>query len=321
VLLNTAPLTFFGGKGGVGKTTLAAATALAAARSGERVLLVSTDPAHNLGDILGCHLDDQVREIEPGLSVVEVDAEAAAADHVRDVAARLEGSFDPELLPAVRRHLELARTAPGTLEAAAFDVMTRFMEQCPDRYDRVVFDTAPTGHTLRLLAMPALLAAWVEGLARQREKVAGLDRMYRNMAGLEEPDADPVMAALHERRTRFERASARLRDDAAFWLVLIPERLPIEEAIRADAVLSDLGVSIGGVVVNRRLPDGADGTFLEARREQQRNYEAEIRERFSARTIVTVEQRPRDVAGIEDLQAIAASLPAYLSGVDGDLEP
>ena len=319
MLLNAPrPLTFFGGKGGVGKTTLAAATAVAAARAGQRVLLVSTDPAHSLSDVLGRALDGRIQEVEPGLSAVEVDAEAAAAAHVDDVEARITQSFDPELLPAVRRHLALARTAPGTLESASFDVMARFMEDCPARFDRVVFDTAPTGHTLRLLAIPALLSAWVEGLARQREKVAGLDRMYRNMAGEDQPDADPVMAALHERRSRFERAAGRLHDDASFWLVLVPERLPVEETARADAALAEQGLTIGGLVVNRRLPENADGTFLVARRDQQRTYEEEIAARFPGRLVVTVDQRPRDIAGLDELRAVASTLPEALTGSEHD---
>ena len=309
------PLTFFSGKGGVGKTTLAAATALATARAGQRTLVVSTDPAHSLGDVFGRRLDGRVREIEPHLSAVELDAEAEATAHVDAVEARMARSFDADLLPAIRRHLALARTAPGTLESALFDAMTRFMEACPERYDRIVFDTAPTGHTLRLVAMPALLTAWVEGLTRQRDKAAGLDRMFRNMAGTQQPEADPVLLALHERRTRFEHAARRLREDGSFWLVLVAERLPIEETVRADDALTQQGLHVGGVIVNRRLPPSADGSFLLARREQQLAYEQEIDQRFPGRLVAAVDQRARDVAGLDDLSAIASELPVDLLGV------
>jgi arsenite/tail-anchored protein-transporting ATPase len=105
-----------------------------------------------------------------------------------------------------------------------------------------------------------------------------------------------------------------LRDDASFWLVLIPERLPVEETVRAEEALASQGLDIGGLVVNRRLPDSADGTFLIARRDQQRAYEQEIADRFPGRFVVTVEQRPRDVAGLDDLEAVAASLPVELTG-------
>ncbi len=308
------PLLFFGGKGGVGKTTLAAASAVGSARAGLRTLLISTDPAHSAGDCLGTALADEPTEVGAQLWAVEVDAEAAAAAHVAAVGDRVAASFDAALLPTVRRHLELARTAPGTLEAALFDRLTGHLQACPGDFDRIVVDTAPTGHTLRLLALPALLSAWVEGLARQRDKAAGLDRMLRNMAGREQPEADPVMAALHERRARFERTATRLRDDAAFWLVLIPERLPIEETDRAARTLAAHGLHVAGLVLNRVLPDHADGAFLAERRAQQRAYEAELDGRFPDHRIVRVTQQARDVAGPHDLEPIAAALPPELVG-------
>jgi arsenite/tail-anchored protein-transporting ATPase len=312
LLSRERPLTFFGGKGGVGKTTLAAATALATARAGRRTLLVSTDPAHSLGDVLGVALADRPVVIEDRLSAVEIDAAGAAAAHVAAVESRMAAALDPELMPAVRRHLDLARAAPGTLEAALFDVVAGLMEACPGEHERIVFDTAPTGHTLRLLALPALLSAWVEGLVRQRETVAGMERMLHNMAGREDRTPDPVLAALHERRARFERAARRLRDDAGFWLVLVPERLPIEETGRAAATLAAQGLHVAGLVVNRRLPADADGAFLAARRAQQRVYEHELETRFRGHRLVRVAQRPHDVVGRADLAAIAAALPAAL---------
>jgi arsenite/tail-anchored protein-transporting ATPase len=312
-LTASRPLIFFSGKGGVGKTTMAAAAALLHAQAGVRTLLVSTDPAHSTADVLGVALGAEPREIADLLHAVEIDADQAAAAHIEDIKRQVAGSVDRDLLPAVYRHLDLARGSPGTVESALFDQLAGLMDRCPDEFDRVIFDTAPTGHTLRLLALPALLSAWVEGLARQREKVAGMERMLRNMAGRDDPGGDPVLEALHERRARFERAARRLHDDADFWLVLVPERLPIEETARAERALSEGGLRVAGLVVNRVLPDDAEGAFLAARREQQQAYEKELGSRFPGRRIVRVAQRPRDVAGLADLAALTDTLPAELA--------
>jgi arsenite/tail-anchored protein-transporting ATPase len=312
VLLSGArPLTLFSGKGGVGKTTMAAAAALALAESGARTLVVSTDPAHSLGDLFGRPLSGEATGVLPGLAAVEVDAEAVADAHVAQVRDTVLGSVDDQLRPAVERHLDLARHSPGTLEAALLDRMAELMELCPGRYDHVVFDTAPSGHTLRLLALPALLSAWVEGLTRQRERVAGMERMLANLVGDQGgTGSDPVLARLHERRNRLRVAGERLRSDADLWLVTVPERLAIEETARAADALRQGGLHVAGVVVNRVLPADADGAFLADRREQQRGYLAEIRRRFAGHPIVEVPQQRRDVSDAGQLRTIAAGLAA-----------
>lgn len=140
-------LTFFGGKGGVGKTTLAAAFATLLAGRGEKTLLVSTDPAHSTSDILGAKLSGEPTEIDENLWAVEIDAATDAAAYVERIQEDAKGSISPEVMPAVRQHLELAKSSPGTEESALFDRFVDLIALCPDQYDRVVFDTAPTGHT------------------------------------------------------------------------------------------------------------------------------------------------------------------------------
>ncbi|MBW3602223.1 MAG: ArsA family ATPase [Actinobacteria bacterium] len=303
-------MVFLGGKGGVGKTTVAAAWATLLAARGQATLLVSTDPAHSVGDILGTELSGEPTSVGDRLDAVEIDGPADAAAHVERLKADVAGTVSPETLPAVRRHLDLAKDAPGTIESALFDRLVTLMDGCPGRWDRIVFDTAPTGHTLRLLAMPAMLTTWVEGLARQRERVAGMDRMLAGLAGADSPGDDPILRRLQARRTRYRSARRRLLDDAALWLVLVPERLPIEETARAERALTRAGMTVGGVVVNRVLPADADGDFLAARREQQAGYLDEIARRFPGRPRVRVAQQRRDVAGPDQLARIADELAA-----------
>jgi arsenite-transporting ATPase len=299
---------FFGGKGGVGKTTLAAAFATLLAERGQRTLLVSTDPAHSTSDVLGAQLSGEPVELEVNLFGVEVDAAADAAAYVEKVKEDARGSVSPEVLSSVHRHLDLAKSSPGTEESALFDRFVDLISLSPGEYDRIVFDTAPTGHTLRLLTLPALLTAWVEGMVRQREKVAGMERMLRNLAGDEASGDDPVLERLRDRRERFHHARHRLLEDTTFYLTLIPERLPIEETSRTLFTLAGNDIVVGALVVNRVLPEVTEGEFMLARLEQQSEYLEEIETRFREQKIVLVHQDVRDITSREQLSAIAGQL-------------
>ena len=301
-------LAFFGGKGGVGKTTLAAAFATLLAGRGEKTLLVSTDPAHSTSDILGTQLTGEPRHVEGNLWGVEIDAAKDAAEYIEKIKVDAKKTVSIEVQPTVEQHLDLAKNSPGTEESALFDRFVDLIALSPGEYDRIVFDTAPTGHTLRLLTLPALLTAWAEGMVRQREKVAGMERMMRNLAGNDGPEGDPILDRLRERRNKFHHARHRLLEDTTFYLVLIPERLPIEETDRALQTLTGNEVNVGALLVNRVFPDTADGEFMRSRLEQQSEYLEEIESRFEKKQIVNIEQGARDITEREQLEPIARQL-------------
>jgi len=292
---------FFGGKGGVGKTTTASATALAASRTGRRVLLVSTDPAHNTSDILGAPVGPEIVEVEPNLHALEIDASRESARYVAEVKERIKALFGHHIQKEANRQIDLAASMPAAEEVALFDRMGALIRGEDERFDLTVFDTAPTGHTLRLIRMPELMEGWIRALSRARRAMLGVDQDDRD---------DPIMRSLAERLERLREFRARLVSPrvTAFVLVLIAERLPIEETARAMDQLEEAGVQIGALVVNRVLPTSTVDPFLVARRAQEAVYLEEIERRFAAVPRLRVPQLPSDVHGLDTLKTVAAAL-------------
>lgn len=308
----TRRVVLFGGKGGVGKTTCAAALAVAASRMGRRVLLVSTDPAHSTSDALGRSIGADIREVLPGLHAVELDAEAEAARYLERVRRQVATLFSPAVLREVSRQFELAASMPGVVDVALFDRMTDLILATTTDIDLLIFDTAPTGHTLRLLQMPESLGVWVGALASRRREMLLRQQALTGQAPPDVPTVDPVLAALErrERRLRELRTVLTAADRASVVLVLQPERLPIEETARALASLEQAGLPVGGLVVNRVLPADLEGTFYDARRTQERQYLDEIDRRFAGRIRAVVPQFESDVHGLESLARVAEYLLA-----------
>lgn len=268
MLLTDRPIAFFGGKGGVGKTTLAASYALLLAGRGERSLVVSTDPAHSLGDVLSARLGDEPSELGENLWACEIDGETAAGRRVEQVSREARDAVPREVMPAVERHLERAAASPGTVESALVDRLTDLLDEVPSRWDRVVVDSAPTGHMLRLLSLPTLLTPWIEGLVRQREQVRGTERLLSGLLGRADSQEDPLLRRLHDRRARLERARERLLHESAVHLVLVPERVPLAETERTVRALTDGGLTLGPLVVNRVAPPDASGLLAERARHE-----------------------------------------------------
>lgn len=329
---------FVGGKGGVGKTTIASALALTMAEAGERVLLVSTDPAHSLGDLLDERLGDSPHEVIPRLSALEIDPDAEVDRYLARVENTMRSFVPPAMHPEIERQMELTRQSPGAEEAALMDRVAALMEEGLERYDRVIFDTAPTGHTLRLLALPEIMAAWTDGLLRGRERSDAMGRALARLSGgrasgsgdelsmIDQTDDAPaddrarrIRAILLDRRRRFAHARRLLLDanTTAFVLVLVPEKLPILESAKALEVLRRHRVPVAGLVINRVLPERSLGEFLESRRAQEGEYLARIEREFTSLPRVRIPLLPRDVVGLEGVRSVCAQLrpSLHLAGI------
>jgi arsenite-transporting ATPase len=296
-------LHFFAGKGGVGKTTCAAATAVAAAEAGRRVALISTDPAHSLGDAVGRPLGAAPRRVPVrggGLDAVELDADRALARWLaqrrRTLATIAErGTYlDDEDLERLLR-----LSFPGVDELMALVELARLAGR--GRYELVVVDTAPTGHALRLLAMPGTLRRIAGVLndmyAKHRFLAESLGRGYRADAAdrlIETLDADGRGLA------------ERLRDPARcrFTWLLLPERLALAEARDGVAALAADGLPVTDLVVNRLTPPAPGCAPCEARRAEEARVVAETRRAFPRlplRALPALEREPRGVAALREI--------------------
>lgn len=316
---------FVGGKGGVGKTSVASALALAQARAGRRVLLVSTDPAHNLGHLWQCTIGPDLRTLAPGLDAIEIDPDATVAAHLAQVGEALRRLMPEHLAGEVGKHLALSHDAPGMHEAALLERIAELVHDALDTHDLLVFDTAPSGHTARLMALPEMLTAWTEGLLQRQARSERFGAALRNLGqddgigaralgGAPDP-ATPadrnqaIRSLLQRRRHRFEHLRATLSDPArsAFFIVLAAERLPVLETIELHAQLRRTGIDVAGLVVNKRAPLDT-GAFLADRHAQEAVHLATLREALPAVPLQEVPLLGRDVVGVDALQAFGELL-------------
>jgi len=270
----------YGGKGGVGKTTMAAATALASARDGTATLVVSTDPAHSLSDTLETDVPadpERVREDIP-LYAAEIDPDAAVGDGPFGMDGELGGleqllgggmggaggPFGGEDGPMggdgpLGEDANPLSAMPGSDEAAAIRLLLEYMDD--ERFDRVVIDTAPTGHTLRLLELPEAMDSMLGKVMTLKERLSGMMEGLTGMFGGDDgPDPEEEMQDLEAVREQIERLRAVLRDPTKtdFRIVMVPEELSVMESERLLARLEGFGVPVGTIVVNRVMQDLSD---------------------------------------------------------------
>ena len=277
----------YGGKGGVGKTTCAAATGLASARDGTATLVVSTDPAHSLSDTLDADIPAEptrIREEIP-LYAVEIDPEAAPEGPFTAGAGDADpGATDDPYADGAQQgadvggdgpmggmdlggmeellggggHPLAGGAMPGADEAAAMQLLLEYLDD--PRFDRVVVDTAPTGHTLRLLELPDVMDSMVGKMMAFREKLSGMVGSIGDLGGLfGGGDADPERGVddLRELSEKIERLREALRDPGRtdFRVVMVPEGMSVVESERLIDRLEGFGIPVGTVVVNRVSED------------------------------------------------------------------
>ena len=294
----------FGGKGGVGKTTMAAATALELAK--ERTVLIFTiDPAPSLADSFGQVIGSEPTAIvgAHNLFAVEIDARKVLQDFKEEYGGDILDILQQGTYLADEETEELLRLdIPGLDEVMGLKKIIDYMDSSD--YELYIVDTAPTGHTLRLLMLPELLDNWIKFLARLRWKHHAMVRQFAREQRIEKADK-----FLLEMKKTVNKVKALLQnpEKTEFVVVTIAEKMGVSETQDLISNLEQMHIPSRHIIVNNIFPqDGSD--FAERRRETQARYIHELKENFSSRSITEVVLQPTEVQGIDSLQKLATQL-------------
>lgn len=292
----------------MGKTSCSAAAAIWAAEHGRKTLIISTDPAHSLSDSFDQHIGPEIKKIKgvKNLYGLEIDPHKAFEDYKKNLE---QGDFSE---PQAQSLLEsmgglTGMTPPGADEALAFAKVLEYIEN--PEYDLVIFDTAPTGHTLRLLSLPDVLSGWVINMLKIREYFGRLAGLFKKLIG-KGGEVDRSMEVLEKLKTTIDAARAELSnpDSTAFVVVMIPEAMAVFETERLLSALNEYEIPCDHIIVNMVYPDIPNCPFCRARRSMQLENLKEIHEIYDDFNITEVPLYDKEIRGIEQLKELSKIL-------------
>ncbi len=302
---------FFGGKGGVGKTVLAGASALWFARQGKRTLLASTNPVHSLTSMLDQDVFGAPTLVEGvgNFYAYEIDTKDTIEKSKVEIRDKISWFLKfADVKTKADEFVESATMNPAFEESAMFENMIDLMFE--DKYETYVFDTAPTANARRLLGMSSVYSMWVNKMLKSREEAKSLREL---LSYSKKQEKDPLLEYLLEFQRRMGQAKELLTDDekTAFFFVTLPEALPIAVVKRFIAWFHDFGIPVGGIVVNMKIEEAAVGEgapdFVKNRLKMQEEYMEGIWSSFSdVRAIVPLFET--EVRGVEMLERTAQAM-------------
>ena len=303
---------FFGGKGGVGKTAMAGATALWLAGQGRRTLLASTNPVHSLSGLLGQNVAVEHTPVAgvPHLWAYEIDTRDTIERSKREIRDKIQWFLKfADISTKADDFVESATMNPAFEESAMFENMVEMMLK--KEYDVYVFDTAPTANARRLLGMSKVYSLWVDKMLKSRQEARTLREM---LSFTKKKEEDPLLEYLLGFRARMGQARALLTDASktAFFFIALPEALPIAVITRFIGWFHEFGIPVGGVIVNMVMDRQALGSqvpeFVLNRLRMQEEHLGTIREKFDGHVRAIVPLFDQEVRGIPMLRQTAAAL-------------
>ncbi len=301
-MLETQKLIFVGGKGGVGKTTVACSLGVFLSER-FKTLVISTDPAHSVSDSLMQPIGDAIKKVNhtSQLFALEINAEKIYREFLAEHRDQLKRIMDTTTnLDEEDIEMMLETTIPGLDEVMGLKVVTDYAAQ--GNFEKVIVDTAPTGHALRLLSMPHLLDDWIKVMAKLRWKYREVMTSFK---GMYEPDSgDDFLVDLKKTVKRIE---SLLRDKTAceFIPVTILTEMALAETERLTQSLLDYGISAQHLILNQVLTDQHDGTFFQKRKAEQAKFKARARNAFSRFNIIEIPLYAEEIKGLEMLTKLS----------------
>ena len=304
----------FGGKGGLGKTTLSATCAFWLASQGKRVLLFSVDPQASLSDIFQQDIFGKGPvPIMPNLWAQEVDADRRIKDYQEEIRKKILDMYGFERVPEeIDNYISAASAEPAMEESAIFDAVVDIIVQ--GDYDYYIYDLVPLGHALYYLSMAKVYDEWINKITKLREDMRQYDQVAATMRREETLQEDKILSELLYIKDRINASSRILTDKerTAFFFVLVPEEMIILDTRKAAELFAKFDVPISGYVVNRVLPPnlgaGKVPDYLRNRITMQQKYMKDIQGIFGREILAHVPEMERDITGLAMIERLAKRL-------------
>jgi arsenite-transporting ATPase len=301
----------FGGKGGLGKTTFSAATAYYLAKQGKRVLVFSVDPQASLSDIFKKDIFGKgPTEIMPNLYAQEIDADRRVKEYQQEIRKKILDMYGMDKIPdEIESYIQAAAAEPAMEESAIFDEVVDIVVH--GGYDYYIYDLVPLGHALYYLSMASVYDEWIDKITNLRQQMREYDQVAAVIKRDKELDEDAILNELLYIKERINKSSGILTDKekTAFFFVLTPEEMIINDTLKAADLFAKFDVPLSGYIINRVLPpelkDQNIPEYLKNRLVMQDKYLKVIDEVFKGQILASVPEMERDVTGLGMIEKLA----------------
>jgi arsenite-transporting ATPase len=304
----------FGGKGGLGKTTFSAATAYYLAKQGKRVLVFSVDPQASLSDIFKKDIFGKgPTEIMPNLYAQEIDADQRVKAYQQEIRQKILSMYGLEKIPEeIESYIQAAAAEPAMEESAIFDEVVDIVVK--GGFDYYIYDLVPLGHALYYLSMASVYDAWIDKITNLRQQMREYDQVAAVIRRDKELDEDAILNELLYIKDRINKSSGILTDKnkTAFFFVLTPEEMIINDTLKAAELFAKFDVPLSGYIVNRVIPEELKNQnipeYLKNRISMQEHYLNVIDEVFKNQIHAWVPEMERDVTGLQMIEKLSKSM-------------